>query len=97
MTGKYYSYINSKCEVMPHTEGGCGVFVRENIKKDKLISLWGGCIISEAKLVPSIPRFTQWMVQSDDPRIVGALQRLFFAISCPANKYVEDKSVEIVV
>jgi SET domain-containing protein len=66
MTGKYYSYINPKCEARPQPEGGCGVFARENIKKDELISLWGGRIVSEAELTPYIPRFTQRAVQLDE-------------------------------
>ena len=66
MTGKYYSYINPKCEANSHIEGGCGVFTRENIKKDELISLWGGRIVSEAELDPSIPRFAQRVVQLEE-------------------------------
>lgn len=42
------------------------MFARENIKKDELISLWGGRIISEAELDTSIPRFAQRVVQLDE-------------------------------
>lgn len=63
---KSASYFNSKCEVREHCEGGCGVFAIANIAKDELVSLWGGRIIGAEELDPSIPRFTQRVLQLDE-------------------------------
>ncbi len=61
-----YSYLNPKCEARDLTEGGCGVFARERISKDELVSLWGGKIIRKEELDPSMPRFTQRVLQMDE-------------------------------
>jgi len=66
MTDKSFSYLNPKCEAREHPEGGCGVFVEDSIVKDELASLWGGCIITKDELDPSIPRFTQRVLQLDE-------------------------------
>jgi SET domain-containing protein len=60
------SYLNPKCEARPHPEGGCGVFALENIYKDELVSLWGGRMIRKDELDPSMPRFTQRVLQVDE-------------------------------
>lgn len=60
------SYFNSKCENREHREGGCGVFARADIARDELVSLWGGRIIGVDDLDPSIPRFTQRILQLDE-------------------------------
>jgi SET domain-containing protein len=66
MNNTSYSYLNSKCEARDHTEGGCGVFATAMIAKDELVSLWGGRIVRKDELVPSMPRFTQRVLQMDE-------------------------------
>ncbi|GAB4546141.1 MAG: hypothetical protein Fur002_20970 [Anaerolineales bacterium] len=61
-----FSYFNPKCEAREHPEGGCGVFAREPLTKGELISLWGGRIVPKAELDPSMPRFTQRVLQIDE-------------------------------
>lgn len=61
-----FSYINSKCEARDHAEGGCGVFALDNIHAGELISLWGGKIVRKEDLDPSMPRFTQRVLQMDE-------------------------------
>lgn len=61
-----FSYLNPKCEARDQAEGGCGVFAREKILKDELVSLWGGRIFRKDELDPSMPRFTQRVIQIDE-------------------------------
>lgn len=61
-----FSYLNKKCEAREYTEDRCGVFAKETIFKDELISLWGGKIIHKNELEPSMPRFTQRVLQVDE-------------------------------
>ncbi|MBE0669514.1 MAG: SET domain-containing protein-lysine N-methyltransferase [Anaerolineales bacterium] len=61
-----FSYLNKKCEAREHAEGGCGVFTREKISMDELVSLWGGKIVHKDDLDPSMPRFTQRVLQMDE-------------------------------
>ncbi|MCA2002910.1 MAG: SET domain-containing protein [Chloroflexi bacterium] len=63
---KSASYLNPKCEVREHRKGGCGVFAVAHIAKDELVSLWGGRIIGAEDLDPSMPRFTQRILQLDE-------------------------------
>ncbi|MDD2923177.1 MAG: SET domain-containing protein, partial [Anaerolineales bacterium] len=65
MTQSSYSYFNPKCETREH-KGGCGVFARAFIPKGELISLWGGRVVSKSELDPSMPRFTQLVLQIDE-------------------------------
>lgn len=60
------SYLNPKCEAREHAEGGCGVFAKGFIPKGELISLWGGVIVQREELDPSMPRFTQRVLQIDE-------------------------------
>lgn len=60
------SYLNPKCEARDHAEGGCGVFALRLISKGDLISLWGGSIVRKQDLDPSMPRFTQRVLQVDE-------------------------------
>jgi uncharacterized protein len=60
------SYLNPKCEARDHPEGGCGVFARDVIKQGELISLWGGQMVQKNELDPSMPRFTQRVLQVDE-------------------------------
>ena len=66
MTKIPLSYLNLKCEARDHPEGGCGVFALRKIKKDELVSLWGGCMVQKNELDPSMPRFTQRVLQVDE-------------------------------
>jgi SET domain-containing protein len=61
-----HSYLNPKCESREHAEGGCGVFAKNFIPKDELISLWGGSIIHRDQLNSEMPRFTQRVLQVDE-------------------------------
>ncbi len=61
-----FSYLNSKCEARGHVKGGCGVFAREMVLKDELVSLWGGKIVRRDELDPAMPRFTQRVLQLDE-------------------------------
>lgn len=60
------SYLNPKCIARQKNEGGCGVFAKKNIPKGTLISIWGGEIAHKAKLDPTMPRFTQRVLQIDE-------------------------------
>lgn len=60
------SYLNLKCEAREHPYGGCGVFARQPISKGELISLWGGKIVRKQDLDPTMPRFTQRVLQIDE-------------------------------
>jgi SET domain-containing protein len=67
MTGKYYSYLNPNCESRPAGEkGGCGVFARAPIQKGELVCLWGGRVLAEDELDPSMPNFNQRVLQIDE-------------------------------
>jgi len=61
-----YSYFNTKCEAREVAGGACGVFALDVILKGELISLWGGKILREDELDPSMPRFTQRVLQIDE-------------------------------
>ncbi|MBK7456275.1 MAG: SET domain-containing protein-lysine N-methyltransferase [Anaerolineales bacterium] len=66
MNDRSFSHLNPKCEARAHPEGGCGVFAMQDISKGELISLWGGCIVQKNDLDPSMPRFTQRVIQVDE-------------------------------
>jgi len=66
MTKSSNSYLNPKCEARPHPEGGCGVFALDAIEQGELISLWGGRMVQKSELDPSMPRFTQRVLQVDE-------------------------------
>ncbi len=67
MTGKFTSYLSPKLESRPNREkGGCGIFAREPVKKGELLTLWGGKILSADELDPSMPNFTQLVLQIEE-------------------------------
>lgn len=66
MHSQSFSHLNPKCEARDHPEGGRGVFANAVIAKDELISLWGGRIVRKDELDPSMPRFTQRVIQIDE-------------------------------
>lgn len=67
MTGTNYSYLSPKTESRPHPQkGNCGVFAAAPIRKGELISLWGGRIVGADQIDPSMPNFTQQILQIED-------------------------------
>ena len=66
MINSSFSYLNPKCEARAHPEGGCGVFALGKIQKGELVSLWGGRMVQKDALDPSMPRFTQRVIQVDE-------------------------------
>jgi len=66
MDNKTFSYLNPNCTAHDHAEGGCGVFANAVISKGELVSLWGGQIVRKSELDPSMPRFTQRVIQVDE-------------------------------
>jgi hypothetical protein len=67
MTGQFTSYLNPKCDSGQFEEkGGCGVFAREPIKKGELLALFGGRIAARDELDPTMPHFTQRVLQIED-------------------------------
>ena len=66
MNNQSFSYLNSKCEARDHAKGGCGVFANAAISKGELVSLWGGRIVRKDELNPSMPRFTERVLQMDE-------------------------------
>ena len=66
MNNQSFSYLIRNVKTRDHAEGGCGVFATAVIAKDELVSLWGGRIIRKEELDPSMPRFTQRVLQMDE-------------------------------
>lgn len=67
MTERKYSYMSPKIESRPHpTKGVCGVFCTQPIARDELIVLWGGWLLTSDDLDPSMPNFTQEVLQIED-------------------------------
>lgn len=89
MTKIPLSYLNLKCEARDHPEGGCGVFTLGKIHKDELVSLWGGCMVQKNELDPSMPRFTQRVLQVDEDLYIVTAEEVepndCFNHSCEPN------------
>jgi SET domain-containing protein len=66
MFGTSFSWLNPKCEARENSRGGCGVYARKPVLRGELISMWGGRIIHREDLDPSMPRFTQRVLQMDE-------------------------------
>ena len=67
MTGKYYSYLSPKLESRPHPDKGtCGIFCSQPIRKGEVVALWGGRILQASEIDPTIPNFTQQVLQIED-------------------------------
>lgn len=67
MTERYISYLSPKLESRSNPEkGNCGIFARQPVKKGELLTLWGGKIISEEELDPTMPNFTQQVLQIEE-------------------------------
>ena len=62
------SYLNPKCQVDQYEDkGGCGVVAREPIRKDEVISVWGGGrIVLAEELDPAMESFTQRVIQVEE-------------------------------
>ncbi len=66
MFGTSFSWLNPKCEARENSRGGCGVYATKPIYKGELVSMWGGRITRIDELDPSMPRFTQRVLQVDE-------------------------------
>ena len=60
-----FSYISPKCEARDVNDG-CGVFALDVLLKGELVSIWGGRVLHGNELDPSMPRFTQRVIQIDE-------------------------------
>lgn len=67
MTAQFHSHLSPKLEARPLPEkGGIGVFARVPISKGELLVLWGGRIIDEAELDPTMPNFSKRVLQIEE-------------------------------
>lgn len=67
MSGAYFSYLSPKLESRPHpVKGVCGIFCREPVAKDEIVVVWGGKVLTADEVDPSMPNFTQQVLQIDD-------------------------------
>lgn len=67
MPGQFYSYLSPKLVSGPHqAKGGFGVFAVEPVKKGELLALWGGKILTEDEIDPTMPDFTQRVLQIEE-------------------------------
>ena len=67
MTEPFFSYLSPKLESGPfHHKGGCGVVARQPVSKGELLVMWGGRVITAAQLDPTIPEFSQRVLQIED-------------------------------
>jgi len=67
VTGQFHSHLSPKLEARPLPEkGGWGVYARKPIGKGELLVLWGGRIIDESELDPTMPNFTQRVLQVEE-------------------------------
>lgn len=61
MKMRLHSFVSSKCRVENSRLGGKGIFAAKEIKKNELISLWGGMVYSAKeidKLSKNYPHFS---------------------------------------
>jgi SET domain-containing protein len=67
VTGQFQSHLSPKLEARPLPEkGGWGLFTREPVGKGELLVLWGGRIIDESELDPTMPDFTRRVLQIEE-------------------------------
>jgi SET domain-containing protein len=67
VTGQFHSHLSPKLEARPLPEkGGWGVYAREPVRKGELLVLWGGRIIDESELDPTMPNFSQRVLQIEE-------------------------------
>ena len=67
MNDTFFSYMSPKLTAGPfHQKGGCGVIALQPVHKGELLALWGGRIVTEAELDPTIPQFTQRVLQIEE-------------------------------
>ena len=65
--GQFHSHLSPKLEAKPLPEkGGYGVFACEPVSKGDLLVLWGGRIIDESELDPTMPNFSQRVLQIEE-------------------------------
>ncbi len=88
MTTGNVSYLTAKCEVRVRGEGHKGVYAREPIARDEVISVWGGQIMTRAeieKLPPEIRRLS--MQVEEEYYLAGTSPEAadYFNHSCDPN------------
>jgi len=67
VTGQFHSHLSPKLEARPLPEkGGWGVFAQMPVRKGELLVLWGGRIIDESELDPTMPNFSQRVLQIEE-------------------------------
>jgi SET domain-containing protein len=67
VTGQFHSYLSPKLEARPFPKkGGWGVFARVPVEKGELLVLWGGRVVHESELDPTMPDFTRRVLQIED-------------------------------
>lgn len=67
MTVQFHSHLSPKLEARSLPEkGGWGVFAHQPIARGELLVLWGGRIIAESELDPTIPDFSQRVLQIEE-------------------------------
>ncbi len=67
MTSQYHSHLSPKLEAGSLPEkGGMGVFARTSINEGELLVLWGGRIITEFELDPTMPDFSKRVLQIEE-------------------------------
>jgi SET domain-containing protein len=67
VTAQFHSHLSPKLEARPFPEkGGMGVFARKPIDKGELLVLWGGRIIDETELDPTMPNFSKRVLQIEE-------------------------------
>jgi len=90
MAGQYSSYLNPKSESRSFDRRvGCGVFARAMISRGEVICLWGGRIVAENELDPTLSHFHQRILQIDEGLYLETPERLepsdCFNHSCDPN------------
>jgi len=67
VTSQFISHLSPKLEAQPLPEkGGMGVFARKSIDTGELLVLWGGRIIGESELDPTMPDFSKRVLQIEE-------------------------------
>ncbi|MBV6395585.1 MAG: hypothetical protein HFACDABA_01163 [Anaerolineales bacterium] len=67
MNGSFFSHLNPKLISGPfHLKGGCGIIARQPISKHEVLAFWGGRIITRDELDPTMPDFSQRVLQVEE-------------------------------
>jgi len=90
VTGQFHSHLSPKLEARSVPEkGGMGVFALSPIGEGELLVLWGGRIVGESELDPTMPNFSQRVLQIEEGLFLLAPESLEpsdrFNHSCDPN------------